>query len=215
MALHRADNAPIGLEASSYVVHSMALIPSHEIASCRIKISDFSSAFMVGHEPKYAITTLPVTPPEALFEEKLTISMDIWSLGCKLYDIVSDGSLLSAFGGKDYLIEDLVKLLGPLPRPWWKRWERREEFFTKDGIPVNSGYETSTLEYRMCRLRESPSDISTVSEAEATSLGTLLSVMLVYKPLARVLLGEALNSDYMKNWAEPALVEASFKCKII
>ncbi|MCJ1344628.1 hypothetical protein MMC31_002831 [Peltigera leucophlebia] len=70
MVLHRADNAPIGPEAPSYVVHSMAPIPSHEITSCRIKISDLSSAFMVGHEPKYASTTLPVTPPEALFEEK-------------------------------------------------------------------------------------------------------------------------------------------------
>ena len=82
MALHRADNAPIGPEAPSYVVYSMVPIPSNEITSCQIKISDFSSAFMVGHEPKYASTTFPVTPPEALFEEKLTISMDIWSLGC-------------------------------------------------------------------------------------------------------------------------------------
>ena len=134
--------------------------------------------------------------------------MDIWSLGCTLYDIVSDASLLSAFGGKDYLIEDVVKLLSLLLEPWWERWERKEESFTKDGNPVNSGYETSTLEYRMCRLRKSSSETSTVSEAEATRLGALLSVMLVYKPSGRVSLGEALKSDNLKNWAEPALVEA-------
>ena len=34
MALYRADNAPIGPEAPVYVVHSMALILSHEIRSC-------------------------------------------------------------------------------------------------------------------------------------------------------------------------------------
>ncbi|MCJ1342843.1 hypothetical protein MMC31_001032 [Peltigera leucophlebia] len=104
MALHCADNAPIGPEAPSYVVHSMAPIPSHEVTSCRIKISDFSSAVIVGHESKYASTTLPVTPPEALFDEELTFSMDIWSLGCTLFDVVGDGPLLSAFGDEDYAL---------------------------------------------------------------------------------------------------------------
>lgn len=209
MALHRADNAPIGPEAPSYVVHSMAPIPSNEITSCRIKISDFSSAFMVGHEPNYASTTFPVIPPEALFEEKLTISMDIWSLGCTLFEIVGDTSLLSSFG-RDNFIEDMVELLGPLPGPWWKKWEGREQFFTKDGKRVHSGkYEIATLKNRMSCLRRfgTPSETSAVSKTEAASLKALLSVMLVYKPSERISLLEALNSDYMKNWAAPALVE--------
>lgn len=80
ITLHRADHAPIGPEAPSYLVHSMAPIPSDEITSCRIKISGFSSAFMVCHKPKYGRTTLLVTPPEALFDEKLAISIDVCCL---------------------------------------------------------------------------------------------------------------------------------------
>ncbi len=49
---------------------------------------------------------------------------------------------------------------------------------------------------------------SAVSKAETASLKALLLVMLVDKPSGRVSLGEALNSDYLKRWAEPALVEA-------
>lgn len=52
------------------------------------------------------------------------------------------------------------------------------------------------------------SETSRVSKAETASLKALLSVMLVYKPSGRVSSGEALNYEYMKNWAEPALVEA-------
>ena len=98
-----------------------------------------------------------------------------------------------------------------LPGPWWKRWESREKFFTEDGRRVQGNeYPPPTLEYRLSRLRSygTPAETSAVSKAEAASLKALLSVMLVYKPSERVSLQEVLNSDYMKNWAEPALVEA-------
>ena len=117
---------------------------------------------------------------------------------------------MSSFGGKDDFIEDMVELLGPLPGLWWKKWQGREQFFTKDGKRVHSGkYETATLKNRMSCLRRygTPSETSAVSKAEAASLKALLSVMLVYKPSERISMPEALNSDHMKNWAAPALVE--------
>ena len=211
IALHRADNAPIGPEAPSYLVHSMPPIPANEVTSCQIKISDFSSAFMIGQEPKYAGSTLPVIPPEAFFDEKLTISMDIWSLGCTLFEIVGVGPLFWTFAGKEGIISDMVDVLGPLPGPWWERWEPREKFFTEDGRRVQgTKYPPPTLAYRLSRLRRygTPAETSAVSKAEAASLKALLSVMLVYTPSECVSMQEVLNSDYMKNWAELALVEA-------
>ena len=90
----------------------------------------------------------------------------------------------------------------------------KRKFFTKDGKRVDTGKnETATLKHRMSCLRRfgTPSETSAVLKAEAASLKALLSVMLVYKPSGRISLGEALNSDYMKNWAEPALMDASGK----
>lgn len=58
---------------------------------------------MVCHKPKYGRTTLLVTPPEALFDEKLAISIDVcclvaWAVvGSKLYtkmEEVYPGTLL-------------------------------------------------------------------------------------------------------------------------
>ena len=196
----------------------MAPIPSDEITSCGIKIPDFSSAFMVGHEPKYVKNTLLVTPPEALFDENLTISIDLWFLRCTLFEIVGAGRLFWNFGGEDNLIKDMVHVLGPLPGPWWERWEPREKFFTKDGRRVKaSKHPHSTPKYRLSCLRRfgTPAKTSEVLKAETASLRALLSVMLVYKPSGRVLSGEALNSDYMKNWAEPALVEAKRPAKAV
>lgn len=39
----------------------------------------------------------------------------------------------------------------------------------------------------------------------------LLPVLLVFNAAQRVSFQEALNTEYMKNWAEPALVRASGK----
>lgn len=47
----------------------------------------------------------------------------------------------------------------------------------------------------------------------------LLPVLLVFNAAQRVSFQEALNTEYMKNWAEPALVRASGKglssCKFL
>ena len=212
--LHRADGAPIGPEAPSYVVAPMCTsLPSHELTDCQVKISDFGSAFMVGHEPENNENTTVaaiVASPEFLFREKLTLPIDIWSLGCTLYEIVSSQPLFILLGGKDEHIEDMVELLGPLPGPLWERWMGREKYFTKDGNRiVSSNFETQDLEYCTSHLRDlETSETFQVTKAEAASLEALLSVMLVYRPSERTSLDGILISDYMKNWAEPALVES-------
>ena len=186
-------------------------IPSYEATDCRVRISDFSSAFMVNHVSKDVGIGLLVTPPEALFDETLTLSTDIWSLGFTLYSIVGDRSVsFTLFGSKDNLVEDMVVVLGPLLGPWWERREGIEKDFTKDGKPITSDkFEPATLDYRFSRLRLFDwLETSAPIKAEAASQEALYSVMLVYKPSERLSAREDLNSDYMKNWAEPALVEA-------
>lgn len=56
-----------------------------------------------------------------------------------------------------------------------------------------------------------PSETSRITKAESACLKALLSVTLVDKPSECVSSGGALNSGYMENWAEPALVEALAK----
>lgn len=215
MDLHRVDGAPIGPEAPSYVVIAMCALPSHEVTDCQVKISDFGSAFMVGHEPKNNdITTFTrsVASPEFVLGEKLTLAIDIWSLGCTLYEIMCSQPLFPSFWGcDDEHIEEMVKLLGPLPGPLWERWAGREKYFTKDGNRiVSSDPGTKGLEYYISRLRDhnKTSEPFQITKAETAGLKALLSVMLVYIPSGRISLDGVLISDYMKNWAEPALVES-------
>lgn len=211
VALVRTDNAPIGPEAPSYIVHPMRTgIPCDEVTDCQVKISDFGSAFIVGHEPEYGETTIPMTPPEVIFNQKLTSSMDIWSLGCTLYDILGSGGLFSSFFGHFHaLVGCMVRALGPIPQPWWEGLEGKEgkEKLLKHRNPVDSSSsERLTLDARISRLRD-PSETSEMTEAEIASLKALLSAMVVYIPSKRISSLEILSSDYMKIWAEPALVE--------
>lgn len=159
-------------------------VPSYEFTDCRAKIADFSSAFLVGHEPKNVRITLLIAPFGALFDEKLTFSMNIWSFLRHRGWWSSTFSFLIS-GGRDGLIEDTAVVLGPLPRSSWERWKRREDYFTKDGNWIEScDFEPARPEYGFSYLRRFETlEASRVTKVETASLKSLLSVMLVYAGL--------------------------------
>lgn len=154
IAIHRADNRPTGPEAPSYLFLSMPPIHFDEITSCQIKISDFSSAIRVGHEPNYAITTFLITPPEAFFDEKMTISMEIWSLGCT-YALRNCGRWASIL---DFRRQGLYHRYGTCSRS--VAWAAVREMEAK-GKVLHQGQKTghgsnhppSNLEYKLSRLK--------------------------------------------------------------
>ncbi|KAK4247353.1 kinase-like domain-containing protein [Corynascus novoguineensis] len=48
---------------------------------------DFGSAFFASSPPKMIFTSLSLHPPESVFKRPLTQAVDIWNLGCTLYEL--------------------------------------------------------------------------------------------------------------------------------
>jgi serine/threonine-protein kinase SRPK3 len=178
-----------------------------------IKVSDFGESFSsTGPLPKRLHTPIRMLPPESIFEEELGPSADIWTLACTLFEIMADRSLFEPpKQDSDYMLADMIQTLGPLPERWWKTWQNRRSHYLDDGSP-NPDSEgpwapvNMTLEERIAPIRlASPGLVAdgskNISPWERASLKELLESMLKYEPSKRITALQALESDYMQNWA--------------
>lgn len=112
----------------------MIFTSSEEITEPHIIISDFGESFLQ-HEERHSLhTPVLLLPPELLFHEPLGPAVDIWALGCSLYEILGERPLFEGFmPDEDHIIAEMVSTLGPLPPRWWERWSKRSDFLHEDG----------------------------------------------------------------------------------
>ncbi|KAG4440435.1 hypothetical protein IFR05_004079 [Cadophora sp. M221] len=129
--VERIDGLTVGPEAPRYCVElAMMCIPSDEIENPKILISDFGESFFSNEEYDRLASPMILLPPEFLFEEGFGPSVDIWTLGCTLYEILGERPLFEAFmSDKDDVIAETISTLGDLPDRWWAKGEMKDNFF--------------------------------------------------------------------------------------
>lgn len=96
------------------------------------------------HEPP-ASTKTPVglRAPELILGLSINEKIDIWSLGCLIFEMLTGSSLflLVEFGytnselTDDHMIQ-LVNILGPLPPAIQARWERYSRYYDSEGTQI-------------------------------------------------------------------------------
>lgn len=209
----RVDKAPIGPEAPTYAIIPMnMIIPSNQVVDCRAKITDFGSSFFFGEEPKTLHTPTSLLPPEVFFHEAVSLSADIWTLGCTLYDILGERPLFETWADDpDDVIGEMVSTLGKLPMRWWQNWDKRPEFFLDNGAWNPGSNRIQSPGFRPLGQRlwdmgrgETPQTCG-LSEMEMASLKSLLLAMLTYEPSDRITAEDVMNFEFMLKWAQPAL----------
>ena len=103
-------------------------------------ISDFGQSYVAAcSPPSYEPgTTLSHQPPEARFEGRASFEVDIWTLGCMIFEIRPGFSPFESFMGSDIeVLKHTVETLGRLPDPWWGAFEQRALWFREDGEPMS------------------------------------------------------------------------------
>ncbi|KAK6384336.1 hypothetical protein LTS17_001899 [Exophiala oligosperma] len=110
-----------------------------------IKISDFgagknsySLTFWAQEPPNSTVTPTALRSPELILGEKIGPSIDIWSFGCLVFEILTGASLFSVMllhkdhqgrTDDDHLLQ-MNDILGPLPDIWLQeRWPRAQTYF--------------------------------------------------------------------------------------
>lgn len=211
--VRRLDGKAPSPKASLCAVYSIDTATSADQISCTdIMISDFSDASILPHVNPRSGTPLRARPPG--FHLKLTEEYeqpaDIWTVACTIYHILGIVSLFSVWKlSPPGMVNDIARLLGPLPKGLMKRWELVLESapaeWGRDLQPPGKGdYAQRSMEDALAEVSfGTPGNVYT--EEELRNLEDLLSSMLKYRPSARITAGEACQSTWMQKWGLPAI----------
>ncbi|CAG8040570.1 unnamed protein product [Penicillium salamii] len=183
-----------------------------------IYLSDFGESFNPHTTPRYSSNTLPhLQPPEARFSDgPLSFSSDIWTLACTIWEIFGQRPLFEIFpASADHVTAAQVEALGILPTEWWKKWEKRNQWFNEEGEfggtargPDNVCWTWDLrFEFSIQKPR-AEAGLEIPTEEERAVFEAMLRSMLKFRPEERATASEVLNSEWMKGWGQPALEES-------
>lgn len=113
----------------------------------KVRVADFGQSFFTNNTPPPTQFGIPVDyrAPELTFEISSSVAMDLWALGCTLFESRTGERLFRIFPGftgidkHEYLME-LAAILGKPPEPWWSLWPGRGSSVI-DGIDDPTGSE--------------------------------------------------------------------------
>jgi serine/threonine-protein kinase SRPK3 len=214
----RRDGGPVAPHAPPEAVYPLLVdMPSNTVLDPKITIADYGTAFLVSEEKTPQLHTFPhYRPPEIFFGQPPTLAADVWTLGVNLYEVMGERPLFEVFGyNSDDIIAEMVSTLGPLPEPWWSKWQKRRAFFDDKGSWAEDYSGLADPISRPLRQRlwemgrgESPDTCSwDVTGGEMRALEDMFRGMLTYEPAQRWTSEQLMASEYMTRWALPAWEE--------
>lgn len=213
--MERLERGPNGPEVPKYCVPPVMIFQSsEEIVDSRIIISDFGEAFFQAKEPTELHTPILLCPPETFFHGRLGPSIDVWTLGCTLYEILGERPLFEGFmPDQDHVLAEMISTLGHLPKHWWDQWQQKTDFFEEDGSwkkethRAHAPYSRPLTERLRAMGRGADPDRCEFGPDEMTSLENLLRAMLTYEPSDRITADAAVASKWMEEWGQRAIDE--------
>ncbi|KAJ5405310.1 hypothetical protein N7465_006594 [Penicillium sp. CMV-2018d] len=201
------DSNPLPPGVPSHAITPIWLGEASEkitLSEARILLTEFDTSIALPSSSD------PPPPPEARFEpnKPLSFSSDIWTLACTIWSIIAQRPLFEGvLATEDDMTCEHVDTLGVLPPEWWKRWEARQNKFTKDGKPINRAYnDARSWDDRFKDSVEKPrrdKGMPSFDAKEKDAIFDMLRPMLSFRPEDRPTTKQILESEWMVKWALP------------
>ncbi|KAF4956232.1 hypothetical protein FSARC_11631 [Fusarium sarcochroum] len=174
----------------------------------KIKLSDMGGAYFLDNPPKKSIVPVGLRAPELILNGEVDKSLDIWSFGCLVFELITGQSLfcvMPADSETDQNDDHLLFLderLGPLPDELYRQWTTSSLYFTPErklyncqlrGVP--DGGEPLMLERES--MEESFDQAKPdLTEEEADKVKKLIRRILQYDPAKRPSAAEILRDPW-------------------
>ncbi|KFY13670.1 hypothetical protein V491_06331 [Pseudogymnoascus sp. VKM F-3775] len=102
-----------------------------------IKLSDMGGAYFLTDPPKNPVTPTGLRSPELVLTGAVHKSLDIWSFGCLLYELITGQPLFMVWSEEklekiDDLMLSFITILGPLPDELYSHWTSSALYFTPE-----------------------------------------------------------------------------------
>lgn len=174
----------------------------------KIKLSDMGGAYFFTDPPVKPVTPLGLRAPELVLTGAVDKTLDVWSFGCLVFELITGRPLFCIPGGASQTEEDddhllfLTTLLGALPDDLFRHWKTSSLYFTPErklfncavgGVP--EGEEPLMLEQTSMEelFDQACPDIA---EEEAREVKALIRRILQYDPAKRPSPAELLSDPW-------------------
>ncbi|KAK9769112.1 putative Serine protein kinase [Seiridium cardinale] len=207
--------------APRYLCIAEPLVPS---APCdegsKIKLGDMGGAFFFTDPPRKLVTPLGLRPPELILTGEVHRTIDIWSFGCLIFQLITGQPLIcvpwyeSESDQDDDHLLSLTACLGALPNKLYREWKNSSLYFTPEGKLFNcalggvaEGAEPLMVEQMSMEelFDEAAPDLE---EQEAYQVKTLIRWILQYDPAERPTPSEVLLHPW---FSQDATKSGTFK----
>ncbi|KZF25835.1 kinase-like protein [Xylona heveae TC161] len=189
----RKDGKVLCPGVPEYLVRPTCYPAERSLSTQRIKIADFGESFLGNEVAERLHTPLVVRAPEAIFGDRLDYRVDLWSMGCMLFELVTGQPPFDSIMIKPVsLVSQMLETTGEdLPERWKPTWhimnginpnaesgitlqDWLEEVYFHDGKKVDFGKE------------------------DILKLGKLVHIMLRFEPPARASARDILNDPWFQ-----------------
>lgn len=186
---------PLNIPSKSHIVYKD--IDEEDPSTYRVKLADFGNACWTHEHFTNDIQTRQYRAPEVILGSSYSISVDMWSMGCMVFELLT-GDLLfepkngSSFNKNDDHLAQMLELLGKMPKRLTLSGKYSKDYFDRKG---ELKYIRS-LHY--WPLEEVLKDKYKWDKDDAKAAASFILPMLDYFPERRATAADMLKSPWLK-----------------
>jgi len=166
--------------------------------SFKAKLVDLGNACWTYKHYTDDIQTRQYRAPEVILGARYDTSVDIWSMACMIFELLTGDLLFEPKSSRNYTKNDdhlaqMIELLGPIPRIISTNGKYSQKYFNRKGELLH------IKKLKSWRIIEILKEKYNFSEEDAQTIENFLFPMLHYNPNSRATATDCLNNPWIKD----------------